>query len=93
MERTPAIADESQRLHTFVRDLVALSAIPALWIGRPPSEIALGIRDLLSRMLDLDLIHVELRDPESGRALTLPEGQMSPVEPASRNASPACHSA
>ena len=88
MERTPAIADESQRLHTFVRDLVALSAIPALWIGRPPSEIALGIRDLLSRMLDLDLIHVELRDPESGRALTLPEGQMSPVEPASRNASP-----
>ena len=39
----PADPGELHRLRTALRDLVALSTIPAAWVGREPSTIAAGL--------------------------------------------------
>jgi hypothetical protein len=36
-------AAEDLRMRAVLRDLVALSAIPAVWIGREPPEVAAGL--------------------------------------------------
>ena len=60
--------DELQLLRNALRDLVALSAIPAAWIGRDPAAIAGGLADVLVGMLHLDFTFVRLRDPHDGTA-------------------------
>src|SRR3954467_4692873 len=54
---------EILRLRTVLRDLVALSAIPAAWIGREPPAVATGLADALIGLLQLDFAFVRLRDP------------------------------
>ncbi len=53
-------------MRNCVRDVLALTAMPAWWIGRPPSVIADSTREMLSAMLRHASIHVELCDVESG---------------------------
>ena len=43
-----------------MRDLVALTAVPATWIGREPQQIAEGMADLLMSALRLDAAYVRL---------------------------------
>jgi signal transduction histidine kinase len=50
-------------LRTVLRDLVALSAIPAAWIGREPDAVAAGLADTLLGLLRLDFVYVRLRVP------------------------------
>jgi signal transduction histidine kinase len=50
-------------LRTMLRDLVALSAIPAAWVGREPAAVAAGLADTLLELLRLDFVHVRLRVP------------------------------
>ena len=57
---------EILRLRRALRDLVALSTIPAAWVGRAPSAIASGLAEVLVELLDLDFVFVRLRDPEGG---------------------------
>ena len=59
-------ATENQRLRTALRDLVAVSTIPATWVGREPPTIAAGLADALVGSLRLDFAFVRLRDPSSG---------------------------
>jgi C4-dicarboxylate-specific signal transduction histidine kinase len=54
---------EIRRLRIALRDLVALSTIPAAWVGREPSAIAAGLADVLVGSLHLDLAFVRLCDP------------------------------
>jgi signal transduction histidine kinase len=54
---------EVVRLRTVLGDLVALSTIPAAWVGRDPREVAAGLADVLIALLDLDFDFVRLRDP------------------------------
>jgi signal transduction histidine kinase len=54
-------------LHSCVRDLVALSTMPALWIGRSPVAIAESVRDLMVGMLRPDSVYVQLQDRTHGR--------------------------
>jgi hypothetical protein len=35
---------------TVLRDLVALSTIPAAWVGREPPAVAAGLADTLNRI-------------------------------------------
>ena len=58
--------DEILRLKRALRDLVAISTIPAAWVGRTPSGIADGFADVILKLLDLDFVSVRLRDPEGG---------------------------
>jgi len=50
-------------LRTVLRDLVALSAIPAAWVGREPTAVAAGLADALLELLRLDFVHVRLGVP------------------------------
>jgi PAS domain S-box-containing protein len=61
-----AADDEILRLRRALRDLVALSTIPAAWVGRAPVAIAAGLADLLVGSLYLDFAFVRLCDPQGG---------------------------
>jgi signal transduction histidine kinase len=66
--------DEELRLQAALRDLVALSAIPAMWIGREPAAVATGLADALVAMLDLDFAYVRLSDPGGAGAVDVTRG-------------------
>src|SRR5437660_3278144 len=61
-------------LRTALRDLVALSTIPAAWVGREPPAIAAGLADVLVGSLHLDLAFVRLSDPNGGAAVEVTAG-------------------
>lgn len=65
---------EVSRLQTVLGDLVALSTIPAAWVGRDPQEVAAGLADVLIGLLDLDFDFVRLRDPGGGGAVDVSRG-------------------
>src|SRR6266567_1966848 len=54
---------EVVRLRVTVRDLLALSAIPEVWVGREPPALATDLADLLIESLRLDFAFVRLCDP------------------------------
>src|SRR5688572_17879013 len=59
--------DETAGLRRLVRDLVGLSALPAVWVGYGPSQIAESLADVLLRTLHLDLVYLRLKG--SGKSL------------------------
>jgi signal transduction histidine kinase len=56
------MADENLRLRAALRDLVALSTIPAGWIGIEPRTIAAGLADIVAGSLGFDFAFVRLLD-------------------------------
>ena len=64
----------SVRLRTVLRDLVALSAIPAVWVGREPPAVAAGLADALIGLLQLDFAFVRLCDPGGAGAVDVTRG-------------------
>src|SRR5262249_41233476 len=58
--------DQSRALRAALRDLVALSTIPAAWVGREPAAIAAGLADVLVGALGLDFAFVRFCDPKGG---------------------------
>src|SRR5262249_40576855 len=54
------VSDESRTLRRTMRDLVALSALPAVWPGSRPHQVAEGLADVLLRALPLDLVYIRL---------------------------------
>src|ERR1700756_3762500 len=56
------MADENFRLRAALRDLVALSTIPAGWVGIAPRTIAAGLADILAGALGFDFAFVRLLD-------------------------------
>jgi signal transduction histidine kinase len=65
---------EVLRLKAVLRDLVALSGIPAVWIGREPPAVAAGLADALVEMLQLDFAFVRLSDPGGAGAVEVTRG-------------------
>jgi C4-dicarboxylate-specific signal transduction histidine kinase len=72
---------DALRLRTALRDLVALSAVPAAWIGREPPAIAAGLADVLVNSLRLDFAFVRLRDPNGGATVEIARGSAWPAFP------------
>jgi signal transduction histidine kinase len=68
------MADEIQQLRTALRDLVALSTIPAAWVGREPAAVAAGLADVLMGSLGLDFLFVRLSDPYDGADIDVVRG-------------------
>jgi PAS domain S-box-containing protein len=65
---------KSLQLRTALRDLVALSTIPAAWVGREPPTIAAGLADVLVGTLHLDFAFVRLCDPNGVAATDVTRG-------------------
>jgi signal transduction histidine kinase len=68
------MADENLRLRAALRDLVALSTIPAGWIGIEPRTIADGLADILAGSLGFDFAFVRLLDPTGGITIDVASG-------------------
>jgi signal transduction histidine kinase len=68
------MADENLRLRAALRDLVALSTIPAGWIGIEPRTIATGLADILAGSLNFDFAFVRLLDPTGGLTIDVTSG-------------------
>jgi two-component system, sensor histidine kinase and response regulator len=54
------VSDEARTLRRTMRDLVALSALPAVWAGYRPPQVAEGLADVLFSTLRLDLVYIRL---------------------------------
>jgi signal transduction histidine kinase/PAS domain-containing protein len=65
---------EILRLRAVLRDLVALSTIPATWVGREPSAVAAGVADALIGLLQVDFAFVRLCDPGGAGAVDVTRG-------------------
>ena len=65
---------EIRRLRLALRDLVALSTIPAAWVGREPPAIAAGLADVLVGSLNLEVAFVRLCDPRDGTSVEVTRG-------------------
>jgi signal transduction histidine kinase len=65
---------ELLRLQAAMRDLVALSAIPATWTGREPPAVAAGLADALVALLQLDFAFVRLSYPDRAGAVDVARG-------------------
>jgi signal transduction histidine kinase len=61
-------------LRAVLRDLVALSAIPAAWVGREPAAVAAGLADTLLGLLRLDFVYVRLCVPGVPGAVDVTRG-------------------
>src|SRR5256885_11169261 len=62
------------RLREGLRDLVALSALPATWIGSEPPAMAARLADALVGLLQLDFAFVRLSDPGGAGAVEVTRG-------------------
>jgi Histidine kinase len=65
---------EVRRLRAVLRDLIALSNIPAAWIDREPPVVASGLADTLIEFLQLDFVFVRLRGPSGAGAVEVMRG-------------------
>jgi hypothetical protein len=65
---------EILRLQAVLRDLVALSAIPAAWVGKKPPAVATELADALVEVLQLDFAFVRLSDPGGAGAVDVTRG-------------------
>jgi PAS domain S-box-containing protein len=74
---------EAQKLRRCIRDLVALSALPAVWINYDPRRIAESLADVLQHMLHLDFIYIAVREGAEGIAVEVAHTAHGPA-PADR---------
>jgi PAS domain S-box-containing protein len=65
---------ETLALRTALRELIALSTIPAVWVGKEAPVIAAGLADVLVGSVQLDFVFVRLCDPKGGAAIELTRG-------------------
>jgi len=68
---------EQSQLRRCIRDLVALSAIPAVWTGQRPIDIAESLADLLLSILRLEVVYVRLNVATESTAIEAVRGRSS----------------
>src|SRR3954454_18824851 len=79
---TESHADEVHLLRNTMRDLVALSTLPAVWAGYAPDGVASSLAGILLDTLCLDLVYVRVRhaggdvEVARGKGLTAGAGQV-----------------
>jgi PAS domain S-box-containing protein len=57
------VGEDAQELRRCIRDLLALSALPALWKNRDPQQIADSVAEALLSMLDAEFVYIRLPLP------------------------------
>ncbi len=71
--------EQVKHLERCINDLISMMALPVLWTGGDPSQIARTLIDVLQRMLHLQLIYVQLKDPPGEVTLELARVENTPV--------------
>src|SRR5690242_12200342 len=77
MDDPANVLEENRRLRRTMRDLVALSTLPAIWTGLEQEGIARSLADALLNTLSLDLIYVRLTDLEDGTPVEITRSKQS----------------
>lgn len=70
--------EENRLLRRTMRDLVALSSLPAAWAGLSPDRIARSLADVLMGILDLDLLYIRLSAPTGKREVEVVRSSRNP---------------
>ncbi len=63
--------EQVKHLERCINDLISMAALPSLWTGGASSQIGRTLIDVLQRMLHLQLIYVQLKDPPGDVTLEL----------------------
>ncbi len=63
MHASEDAVEDNRRLRRTMRDLVALSTLPAVWIGLPVAGIVRSLADVLLHTLSLDVVYLRLASP------------------------------
>ena len=66
-----AATDEARSLRRCLNDLISLCALPAMWRGAGPRQIACTLVDALEEMLQLDFVHLQLNPTEDHEAVEI----------------------
>jgi signal transduction histidine kinase len=66
-----ALANEIRELRRGLRDLVALTSLPAIWSESKPQEIVENLADVLISRLNLDLVYVSMKNGSDGSPLEM----------------------
>ncbi len=66
MPNSENLPDDGSSLRRTMRDVVALSTLPAVWTSYGPDGIALSVADVLVNTLSLDLLYIHLRGHAGG---------------------------
>lgn len=53
--------DEAKQLRACINDLIGIVALPAIWSGAGPADIARTLTDTLLGVLDLDVVYLRLK--------------------------------
>jgi PAS domain S-box-containing protein len=79
MEPSENAREENLRLRRTMRDLVALSTLPAVWVGLGTAGIARSLAEVLLNTLSLDFIYVRLTPHAGEGVLEVVRSQRSAV--------------
>ena len=75
------VSDETRTLRRAMRDLVALSALPAVWASFRPLQVAEGLADVLLSTLRLDLVYLRLPGQTEGQDIEVARTAGRPATP------------
>jgi PAS domain S-box-containing protein len=78
MSTTEAVTEETRQLRRTLREVVALSTLPAVWAGYGPRGIAESLADVLLNTLSLDLLYLRLKDPAESGILEAARSRLRP---------------
>ena len=70
--------EEVRQLRGCVRDLMALIALPALWVGKEAPDVVGSFLDILMTTLRLDLDYAWVRNPDDGPHIEMARAQSRP---------------
>jgi two-component system sensor histidine kinase/response regulator len=78
------VSDETRTLRRTMRDLVALSALPAVWAGYRPLQVAESLAAVLLSTLHLDLVYIRLPGHRQGQGIEVARtaGESAPTDQA-----------
>lgn len=69
------------RLQRTLRDVIAVTALPAVWAGADARQISVDVSDVVFRARDLDLAYLQVRCPEVVETLRLRDDADSELLP------------
>jgi signal transduction histidine kinase len=72
---------EIERLQRSMNDLVSLLALPAMWAGADPPQIARGLLDALLAVLCADFIYVRLNEPDGKEPIEMARTAHQAIQP------------